>query len=263
MLKHRLTYANVMATVAMFLALGGGAYAAFKPPKNSIGTKQLKNGSVSTKKIQSGAVTGSKVARHSLTGAQINASTLGTVPQANHASNADRASNADHATSATSASLAGNASELGGSPGSSFQSRVTGTCGANSPIEQVNGNGSVACGHVQVYSGRIVEPLNGSDTFLTIPGVAHVQVLNCLSTQTNAGIVNDATGTTDIWSETDTSYIGSNWLSEGAPLSAIGGFVWHLGQGSGAGADVITVTISFRANGSNCVLQGTAQVITS
>jgi hypothetical protein len=255
-LKQRLSYANVMATVAMFLALGGGAYAAFKPPKNSIGTKQLINGSVSTKKIQNGAVTGPKVARHSLTGAQINAATLGTVPSANHASNADHA---------TSASLAGNAFELGGSPGSSFQSRVTGTCGANSPIEQVNGNGSVACGHVQFYSGRIVEPLNpaNSDTFLTIPGVAHVQVLNCTATIANAAIVNDAPGTTDIWSANDTNYLGTNWASEASPQAAIGGFVWHLGQGSGTGSEEITITISYRDTGSNCILQGTAQVMTS
>ncbi len=43
-IASRLTYANVMATAALFIALGGGAYAAFKVPKNSVGTKQLKNG---------------------------------------------------------------------------------------------------------------------------------------------------------------------------------------------------------------------------
>src|SRR4051794_13795005 len=34
-IRSALTYANVMATVAVFLALGGGAYAALKLPKNS------------------------------------------------------------------------------------------------------------------------------------------------------------------------------------------------------------------------------------
>ena len=47
----RLTYANVMATVAVFLALGGGAYAAINLPKNSVGSKQLKNGSVTPPKV--------------------------------------------------------------------------------------------------------------------------------------------------------------------------------------------------------------------
>jgi hypothetical protein len=54
-LRSRLTYANVTATVALFLALGGGAYAATHLPKNSVGTRQLKKGAVSLSKIQSSA----------------------------------------------------------------------------------------------------------------------------------------------------------------------------------------------------------------
>ena len=45
-----LTYANVMATVALFVALGGGAYAATALPSNSVGTKQLKNRAVTPAK---------------------------------------------------------------------------------------------------------------------------------------------------------------------------------------------------------------------
>src|SRR5437763_16331450 len=55
-LASRLTYANVMATVAVFLALGGGAYAALDLPKNSVGTKQLKNHAVTPKKVSPKAV---------------------------------------------------------------------------------------------------------------------------------------------------------------------------------------------------------------
>jgi hypothetical protein len=54
--RSRLTYANVMATIAVFLALGGGAYAAFKVPKNSVGTKQIKDGAVTAKKVRSGSL---------------------------------------------------------------------------------------------------------------------------------------------------------------------------------------------------------------
>jgi hypothetical protein len=43
-LRQRMTYANVMATVAVFLALGGGAYAALK--RNSVGSKQIKPNAV-------------------------------------------------------------------------------------------------------------------------------------------------------------------------------------------------------------------------
>src|SRR5271166_1998692 len=94
-LASRLTYANVMATLAFFMALGGGAYAVSSLPRNSVGTPQLKNGAVSTSKLASHAVTGSKVAKGSLTGADINASTLGTVPSATNAANAAHASSAD------------------------------------------------------------------------------------------------------------------------------------------------------------------------
>ncbi|HXP36277.1 MAG TPA: hypothetical protein VN817_00795 [Solirubrobacteraceae bacterium] len=54
-LKASLTYANVMATVAVFLALGGGAYAATQLPKNSVGTKQLKTGAVTPNKLSAAA----------------------------------------------------------------------------------------------------------------------------------------------------------------------------------------------------------------
>jgi hypothetical protein len=47
-----LTYANVIATLALFLALGGGAYAAFKLPKDSVGSKQLKANAVNSSKVK-------------------------------------------------------------------------------------------------------------------------------------------------------------------------------------------------------------------
>jgi hypothetical protein len=40
-LRLRLTYANVMATVAVFIALGGTGYAAITLPKNSVRAKQI------------------------------------------------------------------------------------------------------------------------------------------------------------------------------------------------------------------------------
>jgi hypothetical protein len=43
--------AMVVALIALFVALGGGAYAAFKLPKNSVGTKQLKKGAVTPPKL--------------------------------------------------------------------------------------------------------------------------------------------------------------------------------------------------------------------
>ena len=94
-MRPKLSYANVMATIAVFIALGGASYAAIQLPKSSVGSKQLKKNAVTSAKIRKGAVSGAKVKDGSLTGAdvqggsltgtQINASTLGTVPTADTA----------------------------------------------------------------------------------------------------------------------------------------------------------------------------------
>jgi hypothetical protein len=57
----KLNYANVIATIALFVALGGAAVAAGLP-KNSVGTKQLKRGAVTTSDLRRGAVTAGKIA---------------------------------------------------------------------------------------------------------------------------------------------------------------------------------------------------------
>jgi hypothetical protein len=55
-IRSRLTYANVMATCAVFIALGGTGYAALTLPRNSVGSKQLRKGSVGTTELRTGAV---------------------------------------------------------------------------------------------------------------------------------------------------------------------------------------------------------------
>jgi hypothetical protein len=51
-LRSHLTYANVMSTIAVFVVLGGGAYAAATLPKNSVGTAQLKKNAVTAAKVK-------------------------------------------------------------------------------------------------------------------------------------------------------------------------------------------------------------------
>jgi hypothetical protein len=82
-LRKRITYANVMSTIAVFLCLGGAtAVAAGSLGKNSVGPRQLKSKSVTTGKIANNAVNGSKVANGSLTGADINGATDGMIKAA-------------------------------------------------------------------------------------------------------------------------------------------------------------------------------------
>lgn len=104
MLSHHLRN-NVVGYVALFLALTAGAYAAGLP-KNSVKSKQIKNGQVRAADIGPGAVDGSKVADDTLTGADVLEASL------------DRAV---------------------------VQTRVSGGCDAGSSIRSIAADGSVAC----------------------------------------------------------------------------------------------------------------------
>jgi hypothetical protein len=61
MLRRRLTYANVMATVAVFVALGGSSYAAL-----SISGSNVKNRSLTAKDFKKNSLTSAEVRNRSL-----------------------------------------------------------------------------------------------------------------------------------------------------------------------------------------------------
>lgn len=71
-LRPHLTYANVVATLSLFLVIAGGsAFAATQLAKNSVGSKQLKKNAVTAVKIKRGAITPAKLSsssRSKLTG---------------------------------------------------------------------------------------------------------------------------------------------------------------------------------------------------
>lgn len=61
-LRRHLSYANVTATLALFIALGmGSAYAANQLAPKSVGAKQLRPGAVTADKIRKNAVTAPKI----------------------------------------------------------------------------------------------------------------------------------------------------------------------------------------------------------
>lgn len=66
-LRRKLSYANVVATLALFIALGGSSYAAL---------------TISGENVSNGSLTGKDLKRNSLTGRQIKEKRLGTVPKA-------------------------------------------------------------------------------------------------------------------------------------------------------------------------------------
>jgi hypothetical protein len=96
-LRSHVSYANVMATIAVFIALGGSGYAAVK-----LNGRNIKDTTIAGKKLKNRTIAREKVKKNTLTGTEIAESTLGTVPRATQADSAD------------------NAASLGGTPASAF-----------------------------------------------------------------------------------------------------------------------------------------------
>ena len=67
----RLTYANVVSTIALFLVLAGGAAYAAKVGKKSVGPAQLKANAVTTAKIKANAVTTRKIKKNAVANGKI------------------------------------------------------------------------------------------------------------------------------------------------------------------------------------------------
>jgi hypothetical protein len=54
--RSKITYANIVASLALFVALGGVSYAAITIPKNSVGSTQLKANAVTSVKVKDGTL---------------------------------------------------------------------------------------------------------------------------------------------------------------------------------------------------------------
>jgi hypothetical protein len=94
-LRRRLTFANVIAMIALFVSLGGGVYAASK---------------INGKHLGRHSVPGNRLKPETINGKQVKESSLGTVPSAQ---SADHATNADLATSASDAATLGGSGPAG------------------------------------------------------------------------------------------------------------------------------------------------------
>lgn len=126
LIRKRLTYANVMSSIAVFLILGGAtAFAAKKIGSNeikgnSITTGKIKKEAVTTAKIKSNSISTSKIQNDAVTGDKVKESSLSEVPSA------------------------ANAAKLGGAAPSAFQSRVQwALVAANGTVIQQSGGISV------------------------------------------------------------------------------------------------------------------------
>jgi hypothetical protein len=105
-MHRRLSYSNVVATLALFVALGGTGYAAAKITSSDIKNRTIKGGDVR---------------KNALGGTEINERKLKTVPSAERAQTAAGADISKQADSATQANNALNASALDGQGAGAFE----------------------------------------------------------------------------------------------------------------------------------------------
>lgn len=73
--RRRMTYSNVIASLALFVALGGAAVASGLA-RNSVGTRQIRNGAVTTAKLKNAAVNARKLAQGSVVAGKIRANSV-------------------------------------------------------------------------------------------------------------------------------------------------------------------------------------------
>ena len=55
-LRARMTYANVMSTIAVFIALGGSSYAAVTLQRNAVKNRHIAAGAVTSPKVRDGSL---------------------------------------------------------------------------------------------------------------------------------------------------------------------------------------------------------------
>ncbi len=75
-LRPKLSYSNVIASIALFVALGGAAVAAGLP-KHSVGPNQLKRGAVTAAAIRKAAITSGKLAPKSVVAGKLGPNAVG------------------------------------------------------------------------------------------------------------------------------------------------------------------------------------------
>jgi hypothetical protein len=231
----QLTYANVVATLSLFLVLAGGTAFAAKQmlPKNSVGSKQLKKNAVTGSKIKNGTITGSK----------ISLSSLGTVPSATtagHASTADSATTAGTATNAVHAGTADNASATNGM----HLGTINFVSGANAPATTVfSGDGltlTASC------TANAIE-------FTATTSVPNAEIYgsgNFLATFNGSYIQNFTPG--------ETAEVGE-WMGDNSQDEVQGQLVYSTLGGSVVTAQVSMNDFGHNGVGEGCALRGTTE----
>jgi len=203
-IRSHLTYANVIATLALFLVLTGGTAVALKG-SNTVSSDDIVNdqvfstdvrddtlngGGLTATDLRPDSVRGSEIKDNALKGIDVAESTLGLVPQASHAANSD---------------------QLGGRAAGGYQRRVNGTC-SRGAIQSIHGDGRVSCSDQAVFpiSADLDSTGNRFKSASFFPSNLGL-LLRCDSTSAAADFVNSGSGGATL-----------NWLfSQGGTQSTV------------------------------------------
>ena len=162
-LRRHLSYASVMASIAVFVALGGAAYAAATINGNSIvkrtiGAGKLKNGTLTSNQVKKNALTGSVIDESSLSAVPV-ATTAGSATTAASATTANRA---DTATSANTAGSANTANTAKSAETADHADTADTADTANMAAEATTANSASTAGNADTLDGLTANQLQVS-----------------------------------------------------------------------------------------------------
>ena len=264
----RLTYANVMATAAVFIAIGGGAYAAGLA-KNSVKSKQIKNGAVKTVDLGRNAVTSKKVGAGTLLASDFAAGQLPRGPRG--PAGAPGADGEDGADGTDGVDGEDGIDGDDGSPDTAAQvlAKLLTVDGSGSALsaDELDGQDSTAFGDVQ--SSQITVPLGaGTTNYAPITGVSQtftqraaaetgtpdrpLQLRDLFVRLTNAAggsatfTVGTAGGTAAISCSIPAGATTCSSSAGNGPVPAGSALATTVVEGAGANADDVTATVGFR-----------------
>lgn len=251
--------ATIIASIALFVSLGGVTYAAA-----TIGTKQLKTGAVTRAKIKNRAVSASKLANNAVVTEKLATGAVtptklrtGAVTAGKLADGAIQTSNLQNGavTESKLGSGAVTASKLGGGAvGSAALADGAVTLGKIAPNTVISGRGAVTSFHRQLTNGQTI-------SVATIPGFGTLSA-TCTSGDATSTYANDSGSIVTVHKTSMRNgvapVVATVWLGSGNShtVANAGGdqsVTWQLGYTDAASTDhVATIDVSNIFDGTGC-----------
>lgn len=257
--------ATVIASVALFVSLGGVTYAAA-----TIGTSQLKNGAVTRAKIKNRAVSPSKLANRAVTNQKLATNAVTPAKLRNRsvtvgklADGAVQTSNLENGAVSESKLGAGAVTPgklSAGAVGTAALADGAVTAAKLAPGTVITGKGSVTSFHRRMSDGQTL-------TVATVPGFGTLSA-TCTGGNATSTFTSDSASIVTVRRAslaTGSQAVVSNWIGTGATATVANPVgdqqvLWQLGYTDAQGTDhVATANVSNVLDGTGCYVMGQVQ----